>query len=188
MISLQLVCVCMSVTQLCPTLCDPMNCSPPGFSVHGILQARTLEWIAIPFSRGSSWPRDRTLVSCTAGIFFTFWDTGKPHYNLITSFKTPSLYTGITFWSTRTSTYEWEEGTDQSTTPHSRLFSRTLNLKHNDQGKTWLLHQGRSVWEGLSIRSPWLLCLNFCPSWHIFLFFSMSNPGVIMLNYFSFPI
>ena len=44
----------MLVTQSCPTLCDPMDCSPPGSSVHGILQARILEWVAIPFSRGSS--------------------------------------------------------------------------------------------------------------------------------------
>ena len=42
------------VTQLCPTLCDPMDCSPPDSSVHRILQARILEWVAIPFSRGSS--------------------------------------------------------------------------------------------------------------------------------------
>ena len=55
------------VTQLCPSLCDPMDCSPPGSSVHGILQARALEWVAIPFSRGSSPPRDWTLVSLTAG-------------------------------------------------------------------------------------------------------------------------
>ena len=47
--------------QLCPTLCDPMDCSPPGSSVHGILQARTLEWVAISSSRGSSQPRDRAL-------------------------------------------------------------------------------------------------------------------------------
>ena len=183
------VCVCVLVTQLCPTLCDPTNCSPPVFSVHGILQARIFEWIAIPFSRGSSRPRDWTLVSCTASRFFTIWDTVKSHYNLITSFiLTPSSYTGITFWSTGTSTYKWESGTDRSTTPHSRLFSRTLNLKHNDQGKTWQFHQGRSVWESLFIRSPWLFCLNFCPSWKIFLSFSMSNPGVIMLNSFSFPV
>ena len=65
------------VSQSCPTLCDPMNCSPPGSSIHGILQARILEWIAIPFSRGSSWPRDQTQVSCTAGRFFTIWATGK---------------------------------------------------------------------------------------------------------------
>ena len=49
-------------------LCDPMDCSPPGSSVHGILQARILECVAIPFSRGSSRPRDRTLVSCISCI------------------------------------------------------------------------------------------------------------------------
>ena len=48
------VCVCVLVAQLCLTLCNAMNGSPPGFSVHGILQARILEWIATPFSRGSS--------------------------------------------------------------------------------------------------------------------------------------
>ena len=52
------------VTQLCLTLCDPMGCSPPRSSVHGILQARTLEWGAMLFSRGSSWPRDQTHDSC----------------------------------------------------------------------------------------------------------------------------
>ena len=56
--------------QLCPTLCDPIDYSPPGFSVHGILQERILEWVAMPSSRGSSLPRDRTLVSCIAGRFF----------------------------------------------------------------------------------------------------------------------
>ena len=55
------------VAQLCPTLCDPMNCRLPGFSVHGILQVRILEWVAVPFSRGSSQPRDQTMVSCIAG-------------------------------------------------------------------------------------------------------------------------
>ena len=60
-----------SVAQLCPTLCDPMDCSPPGSSVHEIFQAKILEWVAISFSRGSSQPRDRTWVSCTAGRFLT---------------------------------------------------------------------------------------------------------------------
>ena len=59
----------------CLTLCNLMDCSLPDSSVHGILQARILEWIAIPFSRGSSQPRDRTWVSCTAGRFFTVWAT-----------------------------------------------------------------------------------------------------------------
>ena len=56
------------VAQFCPTLCDPMDCSPPGSSVHGILQARIMEWVAMPSSRGSSQLRDQThvfYVSCT---------------------------------------------------------------------------------------------------------------------------
>ena len=60
--------------------CDPMDCSLPGSSAHGILQARILEWIAIPFSRGSSWPRDRTWVSCIAGRCFTIWATREFTY------------------------------------------------------------------------------------------------------------
>ena len=63
--------VCALVAQLCPTLCDPMDCSLPGSSVHGILQARILDWVGIPFSRESSQPRDRTQVSCIADRFFT---------------------------------------------------------------------------------------------------------------------
>ena len=54
-----------------------MDYRPPGFSVHGISQARTLEWVAISFSRGSSWPRDQTWVSCIAGRFFTTEPLGK---------------------------------------------------------------------------------------------------------------
>ena len=65
------LCLCMLVTQSCPTLCDPMDCSPPGSSVHEVFQARILEWIAISFSRGSSGPRDWTQVSYIAGGFFT---------------------------------------------------------------------------------------------------------------------
>ena len=55
----------VNVAQSCPALCDPMDC------IHGILQARTLEWVAFPFSRGSSQPRDRTHVSCITGGFST---------------------------------------------------------------------------------------------------------------------
>ena len=63
------------VAQSCPALCDPMDCSLPGSSVHGILQTKILKWVAIPFSRGSSQPRDRTQVSCIASKFFTIWAT-----------------------------------------------------------------------------------------------------------------
>ena len=61
--------------QSCPTLCDPMYCSLPGSSLHGILQARVLEWIAISFSKGSSRPRDRTRVSRVPGRCFNLWAT-----------------------------------------------------------------------------------------------------------------
>ena len=62
----------VKVTQLCPTICNPMGCI-----VDGILQARILEWVAFPFSRGSSQPRDRTHLSHNAGGFFTSWATRK---------------------------------------------------------------------------------------------------------------
>ena len=63
--------MCVLVTQSCPTLGVCMDCSPPGSSVHGISQARILEWGVIPFSRAFSQLRDRTCVSCLAGRFFT---------------------------------------------------------------------------------------------------------------------
>ena len=69
--------------QSCLTLWDPMYLSPPGSSVHGILQARILEWVAMPSSRGSSWPRDRTgvsCISCIAGRLFTTQPLGRSKY------------------------------------------------------------------------------------------------------------
>ena len=68
------------VAQSCPTLCDPFDCRPPGSSVHGIYQARLLEWVAISSSRGSSQLRDWICISRTAGGFFFFfnhWATQK---------------------------------------------------------------------------------------------------------------
>ena len=62
---------CVWVAQSCPTLCNAMDWGPPSSSVHGILHIRILEWVVIPFSRGSSQPRNRTQVSFTAGKVFT---------------------------------------------------------------------------------------------------------------------
>ena len=64
------VCTCVhsKLLQSCPTLCNPMDCSLLGSSVHGILQSRILEWDAMPFSRGSFWPRDQTLISFVSCI------------------------------------------------------------------------------------------------------------------------
>ena len=74
-----IVCVCAHSLQSWPTLCDPVDCSPPGSCVHGLLQARILEWVAMPSSRGSSWPRDHSCISCTACRFFTTEPPLKPH-------------------------------------------------------------------------------------------------------------
>ena len=75
------------VAQPCPTLCDPVDCSLPGFSIHGILQARILEWVTISFSRGYSWPRDLTQVSRIGGR----------HFNLSANREAPvvHIYNGV---------------------------------------------------------------------------------------------
>ena len=88
------------VAQSCPTLCDPMDCSPPGSSVHGILQARVLEWGAIAFSRGSSQPRDRTQVSHIAGRRFNLWTTREAQLpeRCLSSCLKPT--TCLPFWNT----------------------------------------------------------------------------------------
>ena len=68
------------VTQVCLTLCNLMDCSPPGSSVHGIHQARILDCVAMPFSMGSYGPRYQTWVSCFAGRLFTIWVTREFQY------------------------------------------------------------------------------------------------------------
>ena len=75
------------ITQACPTLCDPLDCNPPGSSVHGILQARILKWVAFPFSRGSSQPRYWIWVSCVTGRFFIT----EPPGNLVPSLEICNL-------------------------------------------------------------------------------------------------
>ena len=66
---------CCLVTKSCLTLCDPIDCSPPGSTVHGIFQARILQWVAISFSRGSSRPRDPTYMSCIGMWILYHWAT-----------------------------------------------------------------------------------------------------------------
>ena len=79
----------VKVTQSCPTPCDPMD-----YTVYGILQARILEWVAVPVSRGSSQPRNQTQVSCVAGGFFISWATRETQ-----GFQKLSiLYRNLYFW------------------------------------------------------------------------------------------
>ena len=94
--------VCAQPLQSCPTVCDPMDCSPPGSSVHGILQARILEWVTMSSSRGSSLLRDRTCICAfhIAGGFFTTEPSGKPYkisFNL-NYYLLKALFSKIITW------------------------------------------------------------------------------------------
>ena len=82
-----LLSVKVKVAQSCPTLGDPLD-----YTVHGILQARILEWVAVPFSRGSSQPRDRTHVSYMAGGFFSNWATREAQVKLFPLDSEPGTF------------------------------------------------------------------------------------------------
>ena len=79
----KLDCYCCLLAKLCPTLCHPMDRSPPGSSVHGIFQARILEWVAISFSKGSSGPGAEPVSPSLAGRFFTMSHQEKPQIRLV---------------------------------------------------------------------------------------------------------
>ena len=89
------MCMRAKSLQLCLTLCDPIDCSPPGSSVHGILQTTVLEQFAMPFSRGSSRPRDQTCISCGSCIaegFFTTKPPGSADHSTGSTSPTQQLY------------------------------------------------------------------------------------------------
>ena len=100
------VCLCL-VTKSCPALCDPMNYSPPGSSVHGISQAKILEWVAMPFCRESYWLRNQIRVSCIAGRFFTSWVTREAS-------RCPAAHIHSVMWGAgpeaRTGSPGWKQG------------------------------------------------------------------------------
>ena len=95
--------VCVWVAQLYLTLCDPMDYSPPGSYVHGILQVRISEWVAIPISRESSQHREWTQVSCIAGRFFTAWTTKEAQISCLLLLKSclPGTASHV-YWRTKT--------------------------------------------------------------------------------------
>ena len=102
------------VTQSCPILCNPMIYSSPGSSVHGILQARILEWVAISFSRRSFWTRDQTLVSGTTSRFFTIWATREASRSYFVTNKASSPHPiierecNISEWESPNSPWGWQ--------------------------------------------------------------------------------
>ena len=102
-------CVLCLAAQSCPTVCNPMDYSPPGSSVHGILQARIPEWVAMPSSRGSSQPRDWIQVSSIGGRFFILWATREAspkiclqlihHSNLISKGSNPNRHSLLPYFN-----------------------------------------------------------------------------------------
>ena len=84
---------------VCNVLCDPIDYSLPGSSVHGILQARTLEWVAISFSMGSSWPKDQTYISCIGKWILYHWATGGSRYMLQDDFYFQKINLYFPWWS-----------------------------------------------------------------------------------------
>ena len=104
------VCVCVHAhtyarTQSCPTLLDPMDCSPPGSSVHEIFQVRILDWVAVSFSRDSSWPRDRTCPLLGRWILYHFATcvgTLNQKCQQLLKIECGLTRTGWAFWGSKT--------------------------------------------------------------------------------------
>ena len=124
------------VTQSCPTLCDPMDYSPPGSFVQGTFPARMLEWVAVSFSRGSSQPRDRTQVSHTAGSFFTIWATreAQPFFIYCLSFtrflSVSSLYQArrIVIYLSNPCQFKWRIQSHLGNTYKLAIYLKALTL------------------------------------------------------------
>ena len=124
--------VCVLVTQSCLTLCDLTYCSLPDSSFHGILWARILEWIAVPFSRGSSWPRDWAWISCIACGFFIIQATREVPKTILANQKTASWRS----WKVTESLLSLP----QPTPPHPTKFNShkfTLHLSIQSLNYAW---------------------------------------------------
>ena len=153
----------MLVTQSFPTLCNPMDWSSPGSSVHGILQARILEWRAIPFFRGSSWPRDLTQVSCTAGRFYTLWATREAlwvlcrvaHLAFSMLWRRYELYRlgrGVTRKEVACPKVLQLMNPGEGFKPTWSLSSRAL---HHWAFKLWSDHSAFSWWDAYQLKNLW---------------------------------
>ena len=120
----------IEVAQSCPTLCDFMDCLQCS-SIHGILQARVLEWVAISFSRGSSRPRDWIWVSCIVGRRFTIWATREVHINPSKSLVT--LYISICTFCFLVSLLQ--AGEQKPDVPKQLLYSKRSKDEFSSQGE-----------------------------------------------------
>ena len=134
-----------SVTQSCPTLCNPVDCSLPGSSVHGILQARILEWVAISFSRGSSWLRDQTQVSRIAGRCLTLWTTREAPTS-DSGVKNSPVVQGARVWP-----LVWEDPQSREWLPTPVFLPRESHGKRSLEGYSPWGHKESDTTEWLSL-------------------------------------
>ena len=138
-----------------------MDCSPPGFSVHGISQARILEWVVIPFFRGSSWSRDRTWVSCIVGRFFSVWATREA-----TSIKVRNIsqLCRVTGWNLIRGQMEppWEHRLLLGA--HSMRWSWFYSAQQVGEGSGWLKVKSQPCQLPAEWPEPW--CLSVSPHTH----------------------
>ena len=141
----------MKVTQSCPTLSDPMD-----YTVHGILQARILQWVTFPFFKGSSQPRDQTQVYRIAGRFFTSWATREAAYIW---WRTPYIYSKG--W--------WRTGK-----PGMLQSMRSQRVGHNWATKltNWLMHLEWSHYVLIEIKKNWKKMFIFCRKYYIYVIYS----------------
>ena len=121
------------VAQSCPTLYDPMDCSLPHSSIHGIFQARVLEWVAISFSRASSQPKDRNRVSHIVGRHFTVWATSPRGINQRRRQESQSVSEGCSVGKTSMATVDFEDGRGPST----KKFGDPVEAR--EKKKEWVL-------------------------------------------------
>ena len=123
--------------QVVSNSCDPMDCSLPGSSVHGILQARIVEWVATSFSRGSSWLRNRTWVSCIAGRWFTDWAMGEAQSSIVNENEREGIWVCFQFSSVQSLS-------------HVRLFATPWTAAHQ---ASLSISNSRSPPKPMSIKS-----------------------------------
>ena len=142
-----LVCLCVSCSVLSESV-QPVDCSPPGFSVRGILQARILEWVAMPSSRGSSQPRDQTQVSCIGGGLFSIWahSMGSPLYAL-------NIYTFyfINYTTIKLEKMNWETGKREQRRKDRSSKNRPPQTKQRGE---WKADSGQGIGREVLERGP----------------------------------
>ena len=143
--------MCTKSLQSCPTLCDPMDCSPPATSVHRILQAIILNWVAIPYSRGYSWPRDRTHISMSPALAGRFFRTSARITILIIWYQLQCGSRGVPH-ATKQLIHFWHYLVRKSIRGHrTRAQShKTLDANHKPKVLPMLL-------TGYKSEFPWLL-------------------------------